>query len=253
MAPTGSNDGAHEGRRQGAATSHAGALLWTNDLAVGEIGREQDHRIASGLIDFRILEDEGLTVFLDRWYLVPGHSWPKALEEALKNCQAVSVFLGPHAMGGWQQRERDLALNRQTRDSTFPVIPVLLPGADPALEFLNLNTWVDMRDGIDDPLAIAVLVAAARGQAPGPELQEQMNATLATICPYRGMRAFREEDAPLFFGREAFTEKLVKEVTRRSMIAVVGASGSGKSSVVRAGLVPHVRKGIDKDVWDVAT
>ena len=199
------------------------------------------------------LRKQGLTVFLDRWYLVPGRPWPKALEEVLNNCQAVSVFLGPHGMGGWQQREKDWALYRQAHDSAFPVIPVLLPGADPALGFLSLNTWVDMQAGIDDPAAIAVLTAAARGQPPGPELQEQMNLTLATICPYRGLRAFREEDAPLFFGRETFTARLAKAVAQHAMIAVVGASGCGKSSVVRAGLVPYLRKGGGEQVWDIAT
>jgi len=199
------------------------------------------------------LRKQGLKVFLDRWYLIPGRPWFESLEETLNNCQAVSVFLGPYGMGGWQQREKNLALNRQARDPAFPVIPVLLPGADPALDFLSLNTWVDLRSGIDDSLAIAVLEAAARGQPPGPELQEQIKTTLGTICPYRGLRAFREEDAPFFFGREAFTTKLVKKVTQNTMISVVGASGSGKSSAVRAGLVPYARKGIGDEVWDVAT
>lgn len=201
----------------------------------------------------RTLRERGLTVFLDRWYLVPGKPWPETLETAQNNCQAVLVFLGPHGMGGWQQREKDLALNRQARDPAFPVIPVLLPGADPALGFLSLYTWVDLRAGIDDPLALAVLAAAAQGQAPGPELQEPMTTTLATICPYRGLRAFREEDAPLFFGREAFTERLAEAVTQHTLIAVVGASSSGKSSVVRAGLVPYLRKGVGGQVWDIAT
>ena len=70
----------------------------------------------------RTMRERGLTPFLDRWYLVPGRPWPEALEEALNNCQAVSVFLGRHGMGAWQQREKDLALNRQARDSAFQVI-----------------------------------------------------------------------------------------------------------------------------------
>ena len=86
-------------------------------------------------------------VFLDRWYLAPGRPWPQALEEALHTCRAVAVFLGPAGMGPWQQREHYLALDRQAASATFPVIPVLLPGADPALGFLGLNTWVDLRDG----------------------------------------------------------------------------------------------------------
>ena len=68
-----------------------------------------------------------------------------------------------------------------------------------------------------------------------------MDSIRASICPYRGLLHFREEDAPFFFGREAAIDKLVDAVQRQPFVAVVGASGSGKSSVVRAGLVPRLR------------
>ncbi|WP_226583785.1 nSTAND1 domain-containing NTPase [Microseira wollei] len=61
-------------------------------------------------------------------------------------------------------------------------------------------------------------------------------------CPYRGLFAFREEDAHLFFGREEFTSDLVKAVKTKPLVAVVGPSGSGKSSVVFAGLIPSWRR-----------
>ncbi|NES22984.1 MAG: CHAT domain-containing protein, partial [Symploca sp. SIO3E6] len=60
-------------------------------------------------------------------------------------------------------------------------------------------------------------------------------------CPYQGLSAFREEDAPYFFGRESFTQQLVKAVQKQSFVPIVGASGSGKSSVVFAGLIPQLR------------
>ena len=59
--------------------------------------------------------------------------------------------------------------------------------------------------------------------------------------PYRGLYAFREQDAPLFFWREKFSETLFEAVFSRSLVAVVGASGAGKSSVVFAGLLPKLR------------
>ncbi|MDF5729307.1 MAG: CHAT domain-containing protein, partial [Rhizonema sp. PD38] len=60
-------------------------------------------------------------------------------------------------------------------------------------------------------------------------------------CPYRGLFAFREEDAHLFKGREQFTQQLLRAVKRKPLVAVVGPSGSGKSSVVFAGLIPQLR------------
>lgn len=58
--------------------------------------------------------------------------------------------------------------------------------------------------------------------------------------PYRGLFAFLEDDAPYFFGRESFTRSLVEAVQQRGLVAVIGPSGSGKSSVVFAGLIAHL-------------
>jgi energy-coupling factor transporter ATP-binding protein EcfA2 len=159
-------------------------------------------------------------------------------------------------MGPWQQREQYLALERQVaaerQGQQFPVIPVLLPGAEPPLGFLSQHNWVDFRARVDDPALLNSLVNAIHGKPPGPDAQDTVRETLATICPYRGLLYFREEDAPFFFGREAAITQLVKEVQQHNLVAVVGASGSGKSSVVRAGLVPELRKARDR-VWEVAT
>jgi class 3 adenylate cyclase len=65
----------------------------------------------------------------------------------------------------------------------------------------------------------------------------------AGACPYRGLLAFEAEDADLFFGREGVVSELIARLTPRRLLAVVGASGSGKSSVLRAGLVAAVRSG----------
>jgi formylglycine-generating enzyme required for sulfatase activity/energy-coupling factor transporter ATP-binding protein EcfA2 len=59
--------------------------------------------------------------------------------------------------------------------------------------------------------------------------------------PYRGLEYFDGQHAGNFFGRNAMTAKLVAKVRESSFIAVVGASGSGKSSLVRAGLIPALK------------
>ncbi|BAZ20340.1 WD-repeat protein [Kalymmatonema gypsitolerans NIES-4073] len=60
-------------------------------------------------------------------------------------------------------------------------------------------------------------------------------------CPYQGLSAFRQENADFFFGREKFIVKLVEAVNSNPLVPVVGASGSGKSSVVFAGLIPRLQ------------
>ena len=63
--------------------------------------------------------------------------------------------------------------------------------------------------------------------------------------PYKGLRAFQEADADDFFGREVMTERLLARLAEdhplARFLAVVGPSGSGKSSVVKAGLLPALR------------
>ena len=65
--------------------------------------------------------------------------------------------------------------------------------------------------------------------------------------PYKGLRAFQVADAPDYFGRERITKKLIERLCEKGQaarfLAVVGPSGSGKSSLVRAGLVPALLRG----------
>ena len=61
-------------------------------------------------------------------------------------------------------------------------------------------------------------------------------------CPYPGMVPFDEADSARFFGREQEVQDLVERLRLHPFLAVIGASGSGKSSLVRAGLIPALRK-----------
>jgi WD40 repeat protein len=63
------------------------------------------------------------------------------------------------------------------------------------------------------------------------------------VCPYRGLAAFQPDDAARFFGRDDLVADLVERVDRDRILFVVGPSGSGKSSLVRAGLIPALRAG----------
>jgi WD40 repeat protein/class 3 adenylate cyclase len=69
--------------------------------------------------------------------------------------------------------------------------------------------------------------------------------------PYKGLVSFDVEDAAGFFGRERLVAELIARLAGSSLLAVVGASGGGKSSVVRAGLVPALRAGVlpDSEHW----
>jgi TIR domain/WD domain, G-beta repeat len=200
----------------------------------------------------QLLEARGIATFLDRENLVAGLPWPHALEEALGRVRAVAVFLGPDGLGLWQKREMGFALDRQVQEEkagrVFPVIPVLLPGVDVTPGFLFLNTWVDLRRDLTAPEALDALALAVRNAAARPE------AVRVAVCPYRSLGAFQEEHAAFFFGREAFADRLRDAALGRNLVAVVGPSGSGKSSVVQAGLLPLLcRQRPPAQTWDAVS
>jgi hypothetical protein len=192
------------------------------------------------------LSEAGITSFLDRARLPAGQPWQPFLEKELGRSGAVAVFLGQR-MGSWQHREVQVALDRQGREHDFPVIPILLPGLDDEPKgFLALQTWIDLRADPDDPVQLQNLIAAIHREAP-----EDAAAIKAAICPYRGLLPFREEDAAFFFGRDDWIDDLTAKVQTHPLVAVVGRSGSGKSSLVFAGLFPALRKNPGGTTWDM--
>jgi WD40 repeat protein/class 3 adenylate cyclase len=101
--------------------------------------------------------------------------------------------------------------------------------------------------GLEKPVEVVAVRPeredVARDLAFRRALDPATSGALETRNPYKGLRAFAEGDAEDFFGREALTEHLVARLGETRFLAVVGPSGSGKSSVVRAGLVPRLRQG----------
>ena len=100
--------------------------------------------------------------------------------------------------------------------------------------------------GVDDAAEVGRWLAALGRvrRAPGRRPAD-------ALVPYRGLKSFQPEDAEWFFGRQRLTAALVGKLRDQyrhgGLLAVVGPSGSGKSSLLRAGLIPSIRNG-DPDV-----
>lgn len=210
--------------------------------------------VQAALLD-QWLTEQGLRTFFDRRELGGGQLWLPDLEAAIDaEAEALIILCGPSGLGNTQQYEAQLGLTRKARDPSFPVIPVLLP-ATPDWRwprgFLSLQTWVSFaaaRDVREEPQALQRLLAAIRREHADAE------AVRGLVCPFKGLDAFQEEDAGLFFGREQETEELYSTVVSHRVAAVLGRSGSGKSSLARAGLLPRLRRttaGAERrDVWE---
>ncbi|MBW4499713.1 MAG: caspase family protein [Scytonema hyalinum WJT4-NPBG1] len=74
-------------------------------------------------------------------------------------------------------------------------------------------------------------------------VQRQVDQALVGKCPYKSLNYFTQDDAILFHGRTVLTDELIDKVRTENFIAVLGASGSGKSSVLRAGLLYQLKRG----------
>lgn len=82
-----------------------------------------------------------------------------------------------------------------------------------------------------------ILTRSAAGAARQPRTIKSSD-----ICPYRGLECFDEAHAEYFFGREKLTTELIQKLKTDRFVAVVGASGIGKSSLVRAGMMAQLRQ-----------
>lgn len=101
--------------------------------------------------------------------LVPGEHWQQHMAKGLDQARCCAVCIGTHTPGGWFREEIERALNRQTRNPAFRVIPVILPGGDRDLvnNFLELRTWVDFNESLEDDRPFHVLISGIRGLSPG--------------------------------------------------------------------------------------
>jgi WD40 repeat protein/energy-coupling factor transporter ATP-binding protein EcfA2 len=86
---------------------------------------------------------------------------------------------------------------------------------------------------------LSEITPAAQPGRPEPEPRPWL---AETPCPYRGLEPFEAEHAAFYFGRQAMVERLLARLKECAFVAVVGPSGSGKSSLVRAGLVAALRE-----------
>ena len=116
-------------------------------------------------------------------------------------------------------------------------------------EVVEVATAPDPADRYPDVEAFrsAVLDAVGPAAAPAPRRVRRN--------PYKGLAPFEEADRADFYGRDDLVETLLSRVSRYGLVSVVGASGSGKSSLVRAGLIPQLRIGSlpGSDQWSIIT
>ncbi len=214
------------------------------------------HAAEDGAVAERVLADlaaHGIAGWADGAELRPGADLPEVLRVAMRACGAVLLVVSPATR---PSRLVGLELGLAEMYGR-PIVPVWSAGDDwhdcvPA-ELASVP-YVDAR-GARYPEAVVALVATLGTLSAGSPMGDVPPATRTPLVPrnpYKGLRAFAEEDESDFFGRTAVVPTLVEAVAATlapgsaapaRLLAVVGPSGSGKSSLVRAGLIPRLKGG----------
>lgn len=215
---------------------------------------EQDERTAR-LIAERLRAEYSIQPWLRAWSSVPGRLIQEEQERGLAQSQACAVLIGAVGVRQWQQIEVYASIRKRIEEegANFPVIPVYLPNC-PANARRVIPSTLQLYEAVafsamDDKPALERLVAGIRGEA-------GLSAAITLPdepAPYRGLLPFDQRHARFFFGRDADRQRLVERLAQHPFVAVVGASGSGKSSLAMAGLLTDLAQNAfpDSNHWRI--
>ena len=200
-----------------------------------------DRAIALGLKSAIEAALPGTDVYVDLTHLRYGHLWQPSLFDAIAKAQAFLILVS-NRIGDWQRLEYYEALDRKVKDDAFILLPTIIadrtkgPAANlPGLAQLH---WIESTEPTaPDPLAKIVAALECREVAKPPEPWRAIN-------PYRGLIALEEQDADFFFGRDSETSNIIDRIIAAPgrLIALVGNSGVGKSSLVQAGVIGSLKR-----------
>jgi len=181
-------------------------------------------------------------------YLAPrnnaaGAYWLPRLADEIAGADAV-LFLAGARIGPWQELEYYEALRLSRSGAGRPrLVPVVMTAPAPGLPFFAQLHQIFAADPVA-PEALAAIVRALEESLPADENRWRH------FQPYKGLPALQEADAAFFFGRESETATILDLLARRPdrIVALIGQSGVGKSSLARAGIVARLKS----QAWPLA-
>ena len=170
--------------------------------------------------------------------LAPGSEWEKTLYREIARAEAVLLVLTKNWFDSkWCFAE--FAQARALGKAIFPLIETPTGETFIATDIQNLDLTKDREGGLDRLGAELRRIALnAQGEFPWD----------ATRPPFPGLLAFDQDDAAIYFGRDDDIRRLIERLNARRaqggarLIALLGGSGSGKSSLMRAGLLPRLKR-----------
>ncbi|MBE9135766.1 toll/interleukin-1 receptor domain-containing protein [Nodosilinea sp. LEGE 07088] len=203
------------------------------------------------------LERRGLVKAWSDNDVEPGEAWHRTIQASLDRAVAAVLLVSPAFLASEYIHNSELPVllkNAQQRGVT--ILPLIVrPSLYDSLTF----KYPDPAHGPEE-IALASMQSVNPDNRPLTTMtQAEQDATLLKLArrlkaivetqpaplppplvpePYQGLRAFTAQTREFFFGREAEVQELVDRLAEANFVPVIGNSGSGKSSVVRAGLLP---------------
>lgn len=173
----------------------------------------------------------------------PGAVLVTELERAVATARLTVLVLSPaFGMSQWSVFAELLATHDSLRQNSSRLVPVLLESYELPLR-LDFRVRLDCTERSRWEPEMARLRQLLQRDAPPAE---------RLPCPYPGLIAFGPEDAGLFFGRDPESDDISRRIREQNFLLVVGPSGSGKSSLVAAGVLPRLMT-MDVGRWLVRT
>lgn len=179
--------------------------------------------------------------------LAPGQKWQEELKRAGERCSAVVVLVSPEwAASKWCLTEFLLA--SQLGKRIFPVIIAPTPFADLPIELTAHFQLADISEADKEADGFERLHFGLKRAGLDPTDFPWPPPSQPGRSPYRGLRTLEEEDAAIFFGRDAAITgglddlRKMRDGSPKRMLVILGASGAGKSSFLRAGLLSRLRR-----------
>jgi hypothetical protein len=205
----------------------------------------KDNAVAAE-VQARLVQQGHRAVFLDfdpEHGIPAGRNWEKELYARLRGCQAVIVLCSAHSMAS-QWCFAEITQARALGKHLFPVKIA-------ACQLIPLLSEAQAIDLTLEPIAgYQRLWSGLKNAGLDPADRFDWDGTRP---PYPGLLAFQEQDAAVYFGRDSAFHDTIERLNRvqrldgARLVLVLGPSGSGKSSLVRAGVVPRLKR--DKDRW----
>lgn len=231
------------GREQ--LTSACGSESMMGTIFISHSGRNNEQAVR--LRDWLRADGWGDSVLdLDPQHgLAPGQRWQEELKKAGERCSAVVVVVSPDWLASkWCQVEFLLA--SQLGKRIFGVIVAPTPFAELPVELTAHYQLVDISDETTIPEGLERLRFGLQRAGLHPKDFPWPPPNEPDRAPYRGLRTMEQADAAIFFGREApiikglDTLRRMRDGTPERTLVILGASGAGKSSFLRAGLLARL-------------